>query len=278
MHLIPRQKFAQPHCNLATLLVAAALVLSSSPSQAAGADKSVAKSAQVDRLNEAGAGHYARREYRQAIALFSKALAIDPDPNLLFNIARCHERLGETQAAIDNYELFVSTPGADAQGRARAQTALAALRKSQEPPTSVAPPAVAPSTTAPTVATTVASPSAGPSSAVSWATLGGGAALVLAGATFYGLGSSDHRKVTKADGFGEDGEVVDMSLARAEKLVESGDRKKLFGGLGLGVGAALVATYIVLVSTDDSSSEPTDVAFSILPSTEGAAVTFQGSF
>src|SRR5262245_29889092 len=63
--------------------------------------------ARVAELNEAGAKHYAKRNYRLAIESFIEAYAIDHDLNLLFNIARCYEELGETAAAIEKYQAFI---------------------------------------------------------------------------------------------------------------------------------------------------------------------------
>src|SRR5688572_30400720 len=75
-----------------------------------------ANQANVAQLNEEGAAFYAARDYRRAIEKFIQAYAIDTDPNLLFNIARCYEELGEVDAAIEKYETFLKTPGADTRG------------------------------------------------------------------------------------------------------------------------------------------------------------------
>src|SRR5688572_2447927 len=71
----------------------------------------------VAQLNEEGAALYAARDYRRAIEKFIQAYAVDTDPNLLFNIARCYEELGDVDAAIEKYETFLKTPGADTRGR-----------------------------------------------------------------------------------------------------------------------------------------------------------------
>ena len=62
-----------------------------------------ADAARVTELNEAGARFYREKNYRRAIEKFIEAYAIDRDPNLLFNIARCYEELGDTRAAIEKY-------------------------------------------------------------------------------------------------------------------------------------------------------------------------------
>ncbi|HTV22205.1 MAG TPA: tetratricopeptide repeat protein, partial [Polyangiaceae bacterium] len=85
-----------------------------------------ASASSVAQLNEEGAALYAARDYRRAIEKFIQAYAVDSDPNLLFNIARCYEELGEIDAAIEKYETFLKTPGADTRGRQRARESLAA--------------------------------------------------------------------------------------------------------------------------------------------------------
>src|SRR5688500_15364231 len=93
---------------VATLL---ALGLGSAPAIAAAQARPAAIGTQgstgVAQLNEEGAALYAARDYRRAIEKFIQAYAVDADPNLLFNIARCYEELGETDAAIEKYEVFV---------------------------------------------------------------------------------------------------------------------------------------------------------------------------
>ncbi len=75
-------------------------------------------SARIAELNESGARAYADRNYRAAIEKFVEAYAIDHDPNLLFNLARCYEKLGDLPAAIEKYEAFVAAPG---RGHARSR-------------------------------------------------------------------------------------------------------------------------------------------------------------
>ena len=245
-----------------------------------------ANQANVAQLNEEGAAFYAARDYRRAIEKFIQAYAIDTDPNLLFNIARCYEELGEVDAAIEKYETFLKTPGADTRGRQRARESLTALREARnesaasaengtaEPKSSVAAesaPAPAP------VGDTAETPSVLP-----WVTLGGSIAFAAIGTTFYLLGSSDHGKVTDAPGYGEQGSVIGMTRQEADDLVSSGDTKKLIGGISFGLAGALAATYVVLLVQGDETppeSEPgPSLGFSLAPSPNGTAVTVQGSF
>jgi hypothetical protein len=271
------------------LLASAALALAPAAARAADKAPAPAGAASVAQLNEEGAALYAARDYRHAIEKFIQAYAVDPDPNLLFNIARCYEELGETDAAIEKYETFLKTPGADTRGRQRARESLAALREAKN---SAAARAEQPSSeparagaageleAAPEPA---AANDAGHASALPWVVLGGSAAFAVVGTTFYLMGASDHSKVTDARGYGDPSAVSDMTRQQADDLVSSGDTKKLVGGISFGLAGALAATYVVLlVSADDESApEPTPgpaLGFSLAPSRDGTSVLVQGSF
>lgn len=240
-----------------------------------------AASARVAELNESGAKLYADRSYRRAIEKFIEAYAIDHDPNLLFNIARCYEELGETDAAIEKYQEFVAAPGADTGGRARAQESMKALEKlrSEGPPPRAAasgddtpPPAAAPDPTAET---------GGSGSVLPWVTLGAGVLAAGAGTTFYVLGVRDHGRVTSAPGYGDAGSVHPMTEREARSLVSAGDTKKLVGGVGLGLGGALIATSAVLfLSGKQESPRNGDAAlsFTVDPRPRSAALVVSGRF
>jgi tetratricopeptide (TPR) repeat protein len=228
---------------VATLL---ALGFGSAPAVATAQARPAATGAQgstgVAQLNEEGAALYAARDYRRAIEKFIQAYAIDADPNLLFNIARCYEELGETDAAIEKYEVFVKTPGADARGRQRARESLEALRAARDAaraPTSSTP---TPSPAAPSAEgqAVVVQDSEPPSQVWPWLTLGGSVAFAAAGTAFYVLGASDHAEVTDAAGYADPDGVATMGEAPAEPAPA--------------------------------------VGFALWPSPSGAAISMQGSF
>jgi len=267
-------------------LAASLAVAHASPARAAdprpGAPAS-ANASGVAQLNEEGAALYAARDYRHAIEKFIQAYAVDADPNLLFNIARCYEELGEVDAAIEKYETFLKTPGADTRGRQRARESLATLREARdraaEPPPARAPAAAETSAAAPAAPPAEAAET---SSVLPWVTLGGSLAFAAVGTTFYLMGASDHGKVTDARGYGDSSAVSDMTRREADDLVSSGDTKKLIGGISFGLAGALAATYVVLLITDDeTASEPGpagNLALSLAPSPRGGQLSLQGSF
>jgi tetratricopeptide (TPR) repeat protein len=241
-----------------------------------------ANQASVAQLNEEGAAFYAARDYRRAIEKFIQAYAIDEDPNLLFNIARCYEELGEIDAAIEKYENFLKTPGADTRGRQRARESLATLRASKETPSADATPATgSASPTEEEPQASAATPRAAEeSNLLPWLTLGGSVAFAALGTTFYLLGAGDHSEVTDAPGYGDPNVITPITRRDAEELADAGDTKKLIGGISFGLAGALAATYVVLLVTGDESSAESEpsLGFSLLPSPEGTSVAVQGSF
>jgi tetratricopeptide (TPR) repeat protein len=80
-------------------------------------------------LSAEGLAFYKAGEYRRSGEKFLQAYAFDPDPNLIFNVARCYAALGDTAAAIEKYEAFLKAPGTDLDGRKHAQANLAKLRQ-----------------------------------------------------------------------------------------------------------------------------------------------------
>lgn len=87
-----------------------------------------ARVTQAQKLGEEGAALYQTRDFRRALERFQQAYAIESDPNLLYNIARCYDQLGERESAIEKYEAFVRDPSGDPQGKERAHAALKSLQ------------------------------------------------------------------------------------------------------------------------------------------------------
>jgi hypothetical protein len=261
-----------------------ALGLCAAPASAANESRAGAAASQtnVAQLNEEGAALYAARDYRHAIEKFIQAYAVDSDPNLLFNIARCYEELGETDAAIEKYEAFLKTPGADARGRQRARESLAALREAAEASrqNAAAPSAGVPSRESSVAASSEPSQADAPRgpSYLPWVVLGGSVAAAAVGTTFYLMGVSDHNKVENAPGFGDPTAVTGLTQHQAQDLVDSGKSKKLIGGISFGVAGALAATYVVLLITDDRPSASEGPSLALDWSPRGPSFSVQGSF
>src|SRR5687767_9910106 len=76
---------------------------------AANADKPVpAKNqSQAADLFKKSVDAYRRGAFKEAIDLLNEAYALDPQPVLLYNLARAHEGLGDLDLAISTYEKYL---------------------------------------------------------------------------------------------------------------------------------------------------------------------------
>jgi tetratricopeptide (TPR) repeat protein len=182
-------------------------------------------------LNDTGSELYAAGDYAGALSAFLRAYTLVPEPNLLFNIAGCHERLGQRTQAIEYYRWFLSVATANPDGRRRAISALSQLEAE--------PPRVPPVKRA---------PEASESSSAAWplATLGAGILFAGLGAGLYLDGAHDHNEVTSAPGFGDASGSSTMTEVEAHQLIDSGDTKKWVGAIGFGLGGALIATHVAI--------------------------------
>lgn len=198
----------------------------------ARADSPPGDTAHAVQLNETGSELYAAGNYPAALQAFQHAYALIAEPNLLFNIAGCHERLGQRRQAIEYYRWFLDSPSGNPEGRRRAIEALSRLDSAPAPappPPPSPPPAVEE-----------------PSPFWPLATLGAGLLLAGLGAGLYLDGAHDHNEVTSAPGFGDASGSSNLTEVEAQKLIDSGDTKKLIGGIGIGVGSALIVTHVAI--------------------------------
>jgi hypothetical protein len=234
----PRHRSRYPLARLAPLLCAAASACSALLwTGPAHAEASAGDATRALQLNDTGSELYAAGNYPAALQTFEHAYALVAEPNLLFNIAGCHERLGERSQAIEYYRWFLSSPGVNTEGRRRAIAALGRL--TDQPPPSAPPP-----------------PEASSADAL-WplATLGAGILFAGLGAGLYLDGAHDHNEVTSSPGFRDGTASSSLTEVQAHELVDSGDTKKLVGALGLGLGGALIATHVAITVWHASQRE-----------------------
>ena len=264
------------HFGALTLAVAAALT--SPAARAESGEASDASAARIGELNEAGARAYNNRNYRAAIEKFVEAYAIDHDPNLLFNIARSYEKLGEIDAAIEKYAAFVAAPGADTEGRLKAKASLAELERLRDQERAHAGAGAPPSTQEAGAAAQGETPVSPAARTLPWVTLGAGVIVTGVGVTLYALGVRDHRMLTDTAGYDDASKVYPLTRAEAQSYVDSGNTKKLIGGIGMGLGGALVVTGVVLLVTGKGSaaSEAANVTFA--PGPNGVYAGYSGRF
>lgn len=275
IHMRPLLLLSSIPCIAGGVLAASSAALAAPASTPPSEPPAAVPVVTAAQLNEDGLEQYAAGEYRRALESFIQAHAIDGDPNVLFNIGRCYEALGELEAAFEKYELFVEAPEADPEGVLRARESMQAIEQARA---GRAAPAEA--RAAGPVALAAVEPAAdgGFAQWLPWIALGGTLAFTAAGATFYALGASDHDRVTDMPEYGNPDEVANLTWKQADALVRSGNSKKLVGGISLGVAGALAATYVVLLTSDWGERAPEPQALDVQASTDGAAVTVRGSF
>jgi tetratricopeptide (TPR) repeat protein len=251
---------------------------SAGAAQVSAAAELAAVEADAAALNEQGLALYAAHDYRHALEKFLGAHALENDPGLLFNIARCYEQLGELDAALEKYELFVATADGKAAGLARARASLVELEGARRVSASAARSSTSESPGA-RRPKEPASSSAFGADEWRWLTLGSSAALVAVGATVYALGARDHARITDLPEYGKSDAPAGMTWRQANALVHSGDTKKLVGGISLGLGGALAATALALfLSADRAGQEEATLAVQPSVLRGGGALLLAGTF
>jgi tetratricopeptide (TPR) repeat protein len=220
-------------------------------------EPSASDAAHAVQLNEDGSQLYAAGKYADALRAFQRAYSLVPEPNLLFNIAGCLERLGQRTQAVEYYRWFLGTASTDPNGRRRAIAALSRLE--MEPPKPPPPPAP---------------PPAPEPESQAWplATLGAGILFAGLGAGLYLDGAHDHNQVTNAPGFGEASGTSTLTEVEAQKLIDAGDTKKRIGAVGFALGGALVATHVAINLWRASSRESGESSGELLIMPDGWAV------
>lgn len=243
----------RPYGAVTSLLLGAILWATPAPAQSDDAARAV-------QLNEAGAELYSAGKYAGALAAFERAYTLSGEPNLLFNIAGCYEQLGQPARAVEYYQRFLRAPAADPEGRKRALESLASLEAGAPAPQAPPP----------------AEPSAWEHPAWPLLTLGTGILLAGLGTGLYLDGARDHDEVTGAPNYGDAPRPSPMTEVEAQRLIDSGDTKKLIGGIGLGIGATLIATHVVVTLWRGARGEASQVRAELRLLPAGCLVT--GSF
>lgn len=191
------------------------------------------------------------KEYDEAVELFEKAYAIDPQPNYLFNIGRVYEEKGDLENAVVFYQRFVGQSGVDLDSRQTATERLKVLRealeqmKASEEPAEEEP---AEETTEPAEETTEPENTGEDDGAkrkktlriTGYSLLGVGGGALIVGAIFGGVAQGTANDA-EAD------EFVDRRLAlaeRAQRQAVVADAMFITGGILATAGLVLVLTTL----------------------------------
>lgn len=199
---------------------------------------------------------YSAGRYEKAIELFEKAFAVNDEPELLYNIARCYERLAVPKEAVEAYERFLESPGTTGELRTKALENIASLRREiaaleaskqydqpqtgQEPQTAdVGDTTFSPGITENDQPTSLLK-------VMGWTLMGVGGAGIITGAIFGGLAAGDRQKYDDAD-FDEARVGYRDDLERNALIFDIA----FFGGVGL----AAVGTTLLIVNSIKNKSE-----------------------
>ena len=233
----------------------------------------------VERLHVEGAALFRAGRHREAVDKFREAYELYPEPNLIYNTARCFEAMGELALAIEHYRRFLRHPEAATGTRRRAEQKLSLLLEARRSARPAASATVIPK--GPLSPRSAARPGS-TRNAFGWVLLSAGVAAAAGGTVSFLLGTRDHGRVE--DAIDEaDGQIVAMGRAEAVELRDSGELKKWIG-VGLwGAAGALLVTSAVLFSLDGSEErDPTrrgsGVNVALTPTRSGGALLVGGRF
>lgn len=131
-----------------------------------------------------GRSEYDRGDYTKALEEFERSYQLSRRPGLLYNIARCHDKLGQRALAIDAYERYI-VAAPEATDRADAKARIDALRANVPAPPAVAArasePAVELHATSDRLTESPAQPRPVWKRGWFWGVVASGAAIVIAG-------------------------------------------------------------------------------------------------
>jgi len=135
---------------------------------------------------------YRNGEFQRAAELLRQAYELDPNPDLLYNLARALEGLGDFAGAANAYARYLDN-AKDVADRKSIEARIATLRKQSQPtppaPAPALPASAAPAKPAPPRAESGSSVLTGP---LPWLIAGAGVVTLAAGAVLRASASSQH--------------------------------------------------------------------------------------
>ncbi len=220
---------------------------------------------------ETGSRYYQMSDYKRALAEFQQAYRLEPLPGLAFNIARCHEMVGDMPSAIEMYETYLHKKP-DADNRDLVMARLETLRKKLASKKTATEKKARP---APAAAPSAAPPEpAGPPAWIAtagWVGVGLGAAAMVTGAVFGGLVAS--RNSAYMDG------LETLTHDELNHIADQGEAyEKAQLGLVIGGGVLAAAGAGLLLWHLLSDKEHAVSAAGLAPHRGGLSVSLTGRF
>lgn len=186
---------------------------------------------------------YVEGNLEEALEAFKEAYALKPEPNILYNMGRIHEKQGDFEQATVYYEKFANEPDIalparqDALARLKTLKEVLALREPAAQPDPIEPDPVEPDPDSVVIAPPVAPPEEAekPSLALPLTIMGVGAASLITGGVFGVFTGQTHDK------FAQTNDLEHMRTLKAQ-----GRRQAIIADVGMIAGGALLATGGVL--------------------------------
>jgi tetratricopeptide (TPR) repeat protein len=248
-------------------VVVALLLVAVAPARAD--DKAAAKRRAGELAAEA-AQHYKRGEFEVSAALVRQAYGLYPEPNLLYNLARSLEGMGDKTGAVDAYEQYLAS-AKNIEDRGALERRVATLKAELESakPAEPAPPATPPPPPRPppTPPVLVMPPPPPPyhASPLPWVPIVLGAATAGTGGAFAYLSSNRH-----------DAAVSDPSASHAQSLQNTAQTDATLANVLFAVGGAVAVGGIVweIVERHHEHDSNMTARVRVAPSSVGLEVTW----
>ncbi len=208
------------------------------------------------RYFEQGRTAYSAGRFDDAARLFRRAYLLSRRPGLLYNVGQAELRQGHDSLALEAFEGYLRQ-GADPQDRAEVEERVRVLRSM----------GVTPATQSEVEAASREAQSGGGGTVnvTPWIFVGIGGAAAVAGAILLGVAASEAGRLANAP--------EGSSWADYEGIPDSAQAMWIAGWVSLGVGAAMLATGIVLAVAGGGGTERAELR--IAPNGIALAGTFR---
>ena len=225
-----------------------------------------------DELVSEALDHYKEEDFEAAIDDFEAAYAMDPRPELVYNIARSHERALHHAEAIAAYQRFIDLPGTTAALRAKALASLTSLLEEQSARERASTAAARPPGPDPEDGGAVAAPLGQPlppptDRTLEWVLLGSGAALVGAGAVFGVLALDSESRLEDARNSSA------SNLDELSGIADEVESRALAADILFGAGALTALAGVVLFLVRGSDDAPISLGPALMDGGSGVAIS-----
>ncbi len=202
--------------------------------------------AQLQELSTKGTEAFNDEDFEAAVGYFEEAYELRQIPDLLFNIGRCYEQLGEWSQAIENFERYVRAPDTDDEIRDHTMDRIQSLRDFERGEERAAQEADEVRRTARhTIRDMTTIEVEEPSNFKGFATLGTGGGLLLGGLLFGMMASSN------ADDIGDTSMHYDERLSAQSSARTQGRVADIF--FLTGTAATMLGAYFLFFSGDSDA-------------------------